>query len=45
MSSGSASNDKDEIVESHTPTVPSQSFESPCGECSFMVVSIDLSFW
>jgi len=44
MSSDSASDDVDGIVESNTPTAPSQSFESPCAEYSFMVVPIDSSF-
>jgi len=43
MSSDSVSDDVDEIVESNTPTVPSQSFKSPCVEYSFMVVPIDSS--
>jgi len=45
MFSDSANDDVDEIVEPNTPTVPSQSFESPCAEYSFMVVPINLSFW
>ena len=44
MSSKSASDDVDEIVESNTPTTPSQSFEAPCAEYSFMVVPIDSFF-
>ena len=43
-SSDSASDDVDEIVETNTPTMLSQSFESPCAEYSFMVVPIDSSF-
>ena len=44
MSSDSASNDVDEIVESNTTIMPSKPFESPCAEYSFMVVSINSSF-
>jgi len=44
MSSDSASDDVDEIVEPNTPTVPSKPFESPCAEYRFMVVPIDSSF-
>ena len=44
MSSDSANDDVDEIVEPHIPTVPSQPFESPCAETSFMVIPINLSF-
>ena len=41
MSSNSASDDVNEILEPNTPTVPSQSFEFLCAEYSFMVVLIE----
>ena len=44
MSSDSANDDVDEIVEPNTPTVPSQPFEYPCAEYSFMLVPIKSSF-
>ena len=44
MSSDSASDDVDEIVEPNTPTMPSKPFESPCAEYSFMIVHIDSTF-
>ena len=44
MSSDSASDVVDEIVESKMPTMPCNPFESPCTEDSFMVVPIDSFF-
>ena len=44
MSSDTANDDVDEIFEPNTPIVPSQPFESPCAEYSFMVVRIDSCF-
>ena len=44
MSSDSVNDDVDEIVETNIFTVPSQSFESPCVEPSFMVIPINSSF-
>ena len=44
MSSDNANNDVDEIVEPNAPNVPSQPFESPYVEYSFMIVPIDSSF-
>ena len=44
VSSDSANDDVDEIVELKTLIVPSQPFESPCVEYNFMVVSINSSF-
>jgi len=43
-SSGSVTDDVNEIVEPNTITLPSKPFESLCVEYSFMVVSIDSSF-
>ena len=40
MSSDSASDDVDEIVESKMPIMPCKPFESPCAEDSFMVIPI-----
>ena len=44
MSSDSANDDVDEIVETNIFTMPSQSFESPCVEPSFMVIPINSFF-
>ena len=44
MSSDSASDDMDEIVESNIPSMPNQSFEPPYAEYSFIVIPIDSSF-
>jgi len=44
MSSGSASDDVDEIVEPNIPTMLSKPFKSVCAEYSFMVVLIASSF-
>ena len=44
MSSDSANDDVNEIVEPNILTVPSQPFESPCAEPSFMVIPINSSF-
>ena len=41
MSSDSANDDMDEIVEPNTPIVSSQPFEFPCAEYSLMVVLIE----
>ena len=44
VSPDSISVDVDEIVETNIPTVPSQSFESPCVKPSFMFIPINSSF-
>jgi len=41
MSSDSASDDVNEIIEPNTLTVPSKPFKSPCFEYSFIVVPIE----
>jgi len=44
ISSDSASDDVDEIIEPNTPTMTNKTFKFPCDEYSFMVVPIDSSF-
>jgi len=44
MSSDSASDDVNVVVEPNTPIVPNKPFKSPCAEYNFMVIPIDSSF-